>query len=107
MFLGFCRSDSRHLPANGDYDTSDAGRFVDSITFFQVRAADDAYELPAPLYGFTAWCLAGPTLAKPFPPPVRLPTGNSGFDHSSNTVAQRTGNAFASSQTGAASGDFR
>jgi len=35
------------LPANGDYDTSDAGRFVDSITFFQVRAADDAYELPA------------------------------------------------------------
>lgn len=36
------------LPANGDYGNSDAGRFVDSITFFQVRAADDAYELPAP-----------------------------------------------------------
>jgi hypothetical protein len=34
------------LPANGDYDTSETGRFVDSITFFTVRAADDAYELP-------------------------------------------------------------
>jgi len=36
------------LPANGDYDTPDMGRFVDSITFFTVRAADDAIELPAP-----------------------------------------------------------
>jgi hypothetical protein len=36
------------LPANGDYDTPEAGRFVDSITFHTVRAADDAYELPAP-----------------------------------------------------------
>jgi hypothetical protein len=36
------------LPANGDYDTPDMGRFVDSLTFFTVRAADDAIELPAP-----------------------------------------------------------
>lgn len=36
------------LPANGDYDTPDGGRFVDSITFFTVRAPDDAIELPAP-----------------------------------------------------------
>jgi hypothetical protein len=36
------------LPANGDYDTPEMGRFVDSITFFTVRAADDAIELPAP-----------------------------------------------------------
>jgi hypothetical protein len=36
------------LPANGDYDTPDMGRFVDSITFFTVRATDDAIELPAP-----------------------------------------------------------
>src|ERR1700730_10819857 len=36
------------LPANGDYDTPEMGRFVASITFFTVRAADDAIELPAP-----------------------------------------------------------
>jgi hypothetical protein len=36
------------LPANGDYDTPEMGRFVDSITFFTVRAEDDAIELPAP-----------------------------------------------------------
>src|SRR5215813_8281752 len=36
------------LPANGDYDTPDMGRFVDSITFFTVRAEDDAIELPMP-----------------------------------------------------------
>ena len=36
------------LPANGDFDTPDMGRFVDSLTFFTVRAADDAIELPAP-----------------------------------------------------------
>jgi hypothetical protein len=35
-------------PANGDYNTPDMGRFVDSVTFFTVRAADDAIELPAP-----------------------------------------------------------
>jgi hypothetical protein len=34
------------LPANGDYDTPEMGRFVDSITFFTVRAPDDAIELP-------------------------------------------------------------
>jgi hypothetical protein len=34
------------LPANGDYETPDMGRFVDSITFFTVRAPDDAIELP-------------------------------------------------------------
>jgi len=36
------------LPANGDYQTPDLGRFVDSLTFHTVRAADDAIELPAP-----------------------------------------------------------
>jgi len=36
------------LPANGDYDTPDLGRFVESITFFTVHAPDDAIELPAP-----------------------------------------------------------
>jgi hypothetical protein len=36
------------LPANGDYDTPEMGRFVDSITFFTIRAPDDAIELPAP-----------------------------------------------------------
>ena len=36
------------LPANGDYETPEMARFVDSITFFTVRAADDAIELPAP-----------------------------------------------------------
>lgn len=36
------------LPANGDYDTSEMARFVDSITFFTVRAPDDAIELPSP-----------------------------------------------------------
>ena len=36
------------LPANGDYDTPELARFVDSISFFTVRAPDDAIELPAP-----------------------------------------------------------
>ena len=36
------------LPANGDYETPEMGRFVDSITFFTIRAPDDAIELPAP-----------------------------------------------------------
>ena len=36
------------LPANGDYDTPEMGRFVDSLTFYTVRAADDAIELPMP-----------------------------------------------------------
>jgi hypothetical protein len=36
------------LPANGDYGAPEMGRFVDSITFFTVRAADDSTELPAP-----------------------------------------------------------
>ena len=36
------------LPANGDYDTPEMGRFVDSIAFFMVRAEDDAIELPVP-----------------------------------------------------------
>ncbi len=36
------------LPANGDYGTPEMGRFVDSLTFFTVRAADDAIELPLP-----------------------------------------------------------
>jgi len=30
------------LPANGDYNTPELGRFVDSLTFFTVRAPDDA-----------------------------------------------------------------
>jgi hypothetical protein len=34
------------LPQNGDYDTPQMARFVDSLTFFTVRAADDAIELP-------------------------------------------------------------
>jgi hypothetical protein len=36
------------LPANGDYNTPEMGRFVDSITFYTVRAPDDAIELPVP-----------------------------------------------------------
>jgi hypothetical protein len=36
------------LPANGDYDSPEMARFVDSITFFPVLAADDSIELPAP-----------------------------------------------------------
>jgi hypothetical protein len=36
------------LPANGDYDSPDMARFVDSITFFTVLAADDSIELPGP-----------------------------------------------------------
>jgi len=36
------------LPANGDYETPEMARFVESITFFTVRAADDAIELPVP-----------------------------------------------------------
>jgi len=36
------------LPANGDYDSPETARFVDSIAFFPVRAPDDAIELPMP-----------------------------------------------------------
>ena len=36
------------LPANGDFDTPEMARFVDSITFYPVRAADDAIEVPLP-----------------------------------------------------------
>jgi len=36
------------VPANGDVDTPEMARFVDSITFYPVRAADDALELPLP-----------------------------------------------------------
>jgi hypothetical protein len=36
------------LPSNGDYNTPEMGRFVDSITFYTVRAPDDAIELPIP-----------------------------------------------------------
>jgi hypothetical protein len=36
------------LPANGDYDTPEAARFIDSISFHTVRAPDNAIELPAP-----------------------------------------------------------
>ena len=36
------------LPANGDFGSPEMGRFVDSVTFYTVRAADDAIELPAP-----------------------------------------------------------
>ena len=36
------------LPANGDYGSPEMGRFVDSVTFFPERAADDAIELPEP-----------------------------------------------------------
>ena len=35
------------LPANGDYDSPEMGRFVDSITFFPEHAPEDAIELPA------------------------------------------------------------
>jgi hypothetical protein len=41
------------LPANGDYDTPETGRFIDSITFAAVRAADEAIEVPAPPESFT------------------------------------------------------
>ena len=36
------------LPANGDYDTPELGRFVDSITFEPEHAPEDASELPIP-----------------------------------------------------------
>jgi len=36
------------VPGNGDVETPDLGRFVDSLTFFTVRAAEDAIELPPP-----------------------------------------------------------
>jgi hypothetical protein len=36
------------LPENGDFDTPEMGRFVDSLTFFPFLAADDAIELPPP-----------------------------------------------------------
>jgi len=36
------------LPANGDYATPDAGRFIDSLTFNLARANKDATELKLP-----------------------------------------------------------
>ena len=36
------------LPSNGDFESPEMGRFVDSIAFNFVRAADDAIELPPP-----------------------------------------------------------
>src|SRR5262249_16048973 len=33
------------LPANGDYDSPEPARFLDSIAFYTVRAPDDAIEL--------------------------------------------------------------
>jgi hypothetical protein len=36
------------LPANGDYDTPEPGRFVDSITFAPEHAPEEAMELPIP-----------------------------------------------------------
>jgi hypothetical protein len=36
------------LPANGDYESPEMGRFVDSITFYPEHAPDDAIELPPP-----------------------------------------------------------
>jgi hypothetical protein len=35
------------LPDNGDIDTPELGRFIDSLTFYPVRADEDAIELPA------------------------------------------------------------
>jgi len=35
------------LPANGDYDSPEPARFIDSIAFETTRAPDDAIELPA------------------------------------------------------------
>jgi hypothetical protein len=35
------------LPANGDYDSPEPARFVDSISFEAVHAPDDSIELPA------------------------------------------------------------
>ena len=36
------------LPSNGDFESPEMGRFVDSIAFNFVRAADDSIELPPP-----------------------------------------------------------
>ena len=36
------------VPPDGDVGTPEMGRFVDSLTFFTVRAPEDAIELPAP-----------------------------------------------------------
>jgi hypothetical protein len=36
------------VPADGDIDTPDLGRFVDSLTFMTVRAPENAIELPPP-----------------------------------------------------------
>src|SRR6266568_4384307 len=36
------------LPANGDYDSPEMGRFVDSISFYTHNAPNNAIELPAP-----------------------------------------------------------
>jgi hypothetical protein len=37
-----------HVPQEGDIDSPEMARFVDSITFYPVRAADDALELQLP-----------------------------------------------------------
>jgi hypothetical protein len=36
------------LPANGDYGTPDAGRFIDSLAFTLSRTEKGATELPLP-----------------------------------------------------------
>lgn len=36
------------LPANGDYDSPEMGRFVDSISFYTHNAPNNAIELPPP-----------------------------------------------------------
>ena len=36
------------VPSGGDYDSPELARFVDSITFYPERAADDDSELPLP-----------------------------------------------------------
>ena len=36
------------VPASGDFESPEMGRFVDSLTFMTVRAPDDAIELPPP-----------------------------------------------------------
>lgn len=38
------------LPANGDYESPDPGRFIDSIVFVLSRTEPDAVELPAPVF---------------------------------------------------------
>src|SRR5215467_4196807 len=49
------------LPANGDYDSPETARFVDSIAFYTVRAPDDAIELPPPPIGRQLSTISGIT----------------------------------------------